>query len=266
MLRSILFALIAFVVVSRTASGQTFSPDKAYVAFYNAHLNDEFESTREPTLAIWWITEQFGNGEVSREILRDHLARHSELFPDSKHASVVASHLKVINRMLHEKRPPDEKRIEQLVYDLRDLGMQQFVQPNSGLRIIGPGSLRFDDMLGKDKAESDAAKQLRDLGYDAIPTLIDHIDDDTLTRSVDYWRNFTFSHRVLTVGECCGQIIDAILPTGRKFDISSDPGTAKEAMKNHYRQLIAEKKAEQAHATEPAAGSVLESKHLAPAR
>lgn len=257
MLRSLPLTLVALVMIARTVCGQTFSQDSAYVAFYNSHLNDEFESTREPTLAIWWITEQFGNADTPREKLRDQLALHAKLFPDSKHAALVASQLKVINRMLDEKRPPKEKRIEQLVYDLRDLNMQQFVQPNSGLRIIGPGSLRLDNLPGKDKAEPDAAKQLRDLGYDAIPTLIDHIDDDTLTRSVDFWRNFTFSHQVLTVGECCGQIIDAILPAGRKFDISSDPKTAKEAMKNHYRQLIAEKKAEQSHAAEPAVGSVL---------
>ncbi len=266
MLRSLPLTLIAILMIARTVCGQTFSQDNAYVAFYNAHLNDQFESTREPTLAIWWITEQFGNANTPRAKLRDHLTRHAGLFSDSKHAALVASQLKVINRMLDEKRPPNEKRLEQLVYDLRDLNMRQFVQPNSGLRIIGPGSLRFDNLPGKDNTDPDAAEQLRDLGYDAIPTLIDHIDDDTLTRSVDYWRNFTFSHRVLTVDECCGQIIDAILPTGRKFDISSDPKTAKESMKNHYRQLITQKKAEQSHATEPAVGSVLKSTQLAPAR
>ena len=244
MFRNILFALIAFAVITRTAPGQTFSQDSAYVAFYRTLFNDEFESNREPTLAIWWITKQFGNREVSREMLRDHLARHSELFPDSKHAAVVSSHLKVIKRMLDEKRPPNDERLKQLVYDLRDLNMLQFHQPNRGLRIIGPGSLRLDDMSDNRNSSPDAAKQLLDIGYDAIPTLIDHIDDDTLTRSVDYWRNFTYSHRVLTVGECCGQIIDAILPTGQQFDFSSDPVAAKKEMKNHYLQLIERKKAE----------------------
>jgi hypothetical protein len=147
--------------------------------------------------------------------------------------------------MLGENRPPNERKIDQLVYDLRDLNMLQFMQPNSGLNINDRGSLRFDNLPRNSKYQPDAAEQLYDMGYDVIPSLIDHIDDDTLTRSVDYWRDFAFSHRVLTVGECCGQIINTIVPTGRQFDFSSDPKPTKEAVKNWYRQIITEKNAEQ---------------------
>ena len=92
--------------------------------------------------------------------------------------------------------------------------------------------MRFDGVRGKLNSILDAAQQLCEIGYDAIPSLIDHIDDDTLTRSVDYGRYHVFSHRVLTVGECCRQIIDEMLPTGREFDFLSDPKPTKEAMKN----------------------------------
>ena len=263
--RSLPLTFIGLLMTARTIFGQSFSQDAAYVEFYNARLNPAYESTREPTIAIWWIIEQFGN-DTPRDKLRDHLARYKELFPDSQFASLAETQLKVINRMLAEVRPPNEKQIEQLVYDLRDLKMRQWHQPNRGLRIIGPGSLRLDHHPGGLKAKPDAVTQLHDLGYDAIPTLIDHIDDDTLTRSIDFWRGFTFSHRVLTVGECCGQILDAILPTDRKFDTSSDPRSAKEAMKNHYRELIAQKKAEQSPPTEPAVGSVPKPTQHAPGR
>ena len=248
-------SLLTFVMLALAGSsvpGQTFSKSDSYVAFYESRFNPKFEATSEPTLAFWWIIEHFGNADVSREVLRDQLTLHAKLFPDSKHAERVKTHLRVITRMLDEKRPPKENKIEQLIYDLRDLNMRQWHQPNRGLRIIGQGSLRFDGLAGIPNTNPDAVKQLHDICFDAIPYLIDHIDDDTLTRSVDFWRNFTFSHRVLTVGECCSQIIDAILPTGREFDFSTDPAAAKKAMRSHYRRLIAQKNAEQSDAPEPA--------------
>ena len=243
--RPLLLTIALFGAVGVNVNGQEFSKSDAYVAFYESHFNPKFEANSEPTLALWWIIEHFDKVETPRDKLRDLLVLHAKLFPDSKHADRVKSHLNVVERMLGEDRPPNENKFEQLIFDLRDLNMRQWHQPNRGLRIIGEGSLRFDGQLGKTNPNPDAAQQLVDIGYDAIPLLIDHIDDDTLTRSVDYWRNFTFSHRVLTVGECCRQIIDTILPTGRQFNFSTDPDTAKRAMKNHYRQLIAQKRAEQ---------------------
>lgn len=244
--------LIAIVMLGDTVCSQTFSDDEGYLAFYGARFNPGFEATSEPTLALWWIIEEFGNSNTPRDKLRDYLSRFEKLFPDSKHAERVKSHLRVLDRMLGEKRPPNERRIDQLVYDLRELNMQQWFQPNSGLRIIGPGSLRFDGSMGNSKSEPDAAMQLLDIGYDAIPTLIDHIDDDTLTRSVDFWRSSTFSHGVLTVGECCRQIVDAILPLGHEFDVSSDPVAGKKKMKKYYSQLIAKIRAEKSDASESA--------------
>jgi len=249
--RHFLLTVATLVMFSTPIYGQTFSKDDTHVAFYNAHFNPKFDSTSEPTLAFWWIIENFGNADTPRDRLREYLSVHAKLFPDSKHSTRVKSHLNVVERMLADKRPPDEKRIEQLIFDLRDLNMRQWHQPNRGLRIVGRGALRFDDLLGKPNPNPDAVKQICDIGYDAIPLLIDHIDDDTLTRCVDFWRNFTFSHRVLTVGDCCRQIVDAILPTGREFDFAADPKAAKQAMKNHYKQLIAQKRAEPSHAPKP---------------
>lgn len=248
-------ALLVVVVLSScpNAVGQTFSTDAGYTAFYKASFDPNFEASSEPTIALWWTIEQFGDADVPLAKLREHLLRHRKLYPDSKHAGRVASHLKVVERMLGEQRPPAENRIEQLIFDLRDVNHHQFVQPNSGLRVVGPrptykwidGTPLPDDLIERMRATDDAADHLRDIGYDCIPALIDHIDDATLTRSVDYWRDFTFSHRVLTVGECCRQILDVILPTGRLFELGDNPEATKRAMKNHYLHLIAQKRAEQ---------------------
>lgn len=238
------FALLVFALTSLfggLVSAQTFSDEEDYRTFYKRHFNPEFKASSEPTIAIWWTILQFGEADVPREKLRDYLARHLELFPNCEHAAEVKHHLEIIKRMLDEKRPGDEAKVEQLIYDLRDLNLRQFMQPNRGLKIFGPESMRWD--LGDDfpGPPPDAAEKLVACGYDAVPLLIDHIDDKTLTHSVDYWRNFTYSHQVLTVGECCKQILDQIVPTGQVFDLSKDPEKAKEAMKRCYRILIEEK-------------------------
>src|SRR5262249_20699457 len=59
------------------------------------------------------------------------------------------------------------------------------------------------------------AHQLVKFGYDAVPQLIDVLEDKRLTRSVSYGRNFFFSHQVLNVGDCAREILGRI--TGRHF-------------------------------------------------
>ena len=232
-------SLTCFFLCGGFAVAQDFSSEPRYLAFYQARVNTKYELQSESVIALWWIIERFGDKSTMLAEMRVLLERHSMLFPNCKHAEQVASYREVVARMLTETRPINESKIEQLIFDIRDLNMHQFHRPSQGLRFVGPGSLRF--------GEHDAAKQLKDIGYDAIPSLIDHIDDDTLTRtpSISYWRHSDFSHRVLTVGECCGKIMEAILPTARQFDFSGDPKTAKQAMRQHYRHLVAQKRAEQ---------------------
>ena len=251
-------AIPVFVIVwmfGPTVYGQTFSADARYTKYYQRRFNPDYDSMTEPTIAFDWIINQFSSPKISREELAAHLARHAQHFPDSRHASLVESHLKVVKRMLAEKRPPDEQIIEQLIFDLRDLNRVQgfrsrgprfshrvSVLPVQSIEIdkdeIFPNGVVVNRVIGQKKSDSDADQQLFEIGYDAIPFLIDHIDDDTLTRSVDY--------RVLTVGEFCRQIIHEMLPTGRMFDFSTDPETEKRTMKIHYGQMVKHQRAAEA--------------------
>jgi hypothetical protein len=238
------------------ADGQVFSNDAEYTSFYKSRCNPDnpdFDKTTEHTIAIWWIIEQVGVAAVPLEKLHEHLLRHRTLYPDSKHAERVTSHLKVVQRMINEKRPPDEERIAQLIFDLRYLNHHPFGQPNSGVIVVGPrpsykykdGTPFPEDVIMRWRARDDAADHLRDIGYDCVNALVDHIDDTTLTRSVSYWRDSTFSHRVLTVGECCLQILNVIIPSGRQFEIGANPDQTKQAMKKHYFHIISQQRSEQ---------------------
>jgi len=95
---------------------------------------------------------------------------------------------------------------------------------------------RDDTLLGRmaeGHGKSPAARLVA-IGEPALEQLIESVDDDRFTRSVEYWRSFCFSHRVIRVGECCLTIINRIKPTGRQFDIEGNPERAKRAMTAWY--------------------------------
>jgi hypothetical protein len=61
----------------------------------------------------------------------------------------------------------------------------------------------------------DPADELTALGREAIPALIEHLDDDTLTRSIRHDRDSGLFHDVLSVGDVALEIIERI--AGRRF-------------------------------------------------
>ncbi len=134
--------------------------------------------------------------------------------------------------MLSEQRPPNEKPIERLIYDLRDVNTIQCFQPSMKLNVVTRTNIYTDmdgkplpnEMATKLKARRNAAQILvDDVGYDAIPYLIDHLDDETLTRSVHYWRDTVYAHNILTVGECCTQILDTIMALLEYLTLTKTP-------------------------------------------
>ena len=55
------------------------------------------------------------------------------------------------------------------------------------------------------------AVELKKLGYEVLPLVIAHLEDDRPTRCVGFWRNFApESYYTLTYGDCCQQIFEAI--------------------------------------------------------
>ena len=63
------------------------------------------------------------------------------------------------------------------------------------------------------------------MGYDAVPQLIHHLEDERFTRSVGFHRNFYFSHHVLRVSDCALAILEEI--AGLRFWQSTDKEVAK---------------------------------------
>src|SRR4029077_20857770 len=93
-----------------------------------------------------------------------------------------------------------EEQVAELIFQLRDQNGHPFMQP---------GSCDIFDRFGGSKKDT-AAHKLVKIGYDAVPQLIEHLDDQRFTRSVGFHRNFYFSHHVLRVSDCALEILEEI--------------------------------------------------------
>src|SRR5262249_32673969 len=90
-----------------------------------------------------------------------------------------------------------------LIFHLREQNGRQWSQPGSCdiFLVVGAGG----QMVGDSPAH-----QLVDIGYNAVPQLIEALEDKRLTRSVGFHRDFYFSHHVLRVGDCSLAVLERI--------------------------------------------------------
>lgn len=169
---------------------------------------------------MWRGVLAFGDQAIPRkELLKrfEHIVKH---YPESEHHKAAKATVDLLAKMImedaaHEKLARKlvelnkKEQVAELIFQLRDQNGHQFMQPGS--------CDIFDTLAGK---KGTPAHKLVDLGYEAVPHLIEHLDDERYTRSVGYHRNFYFSHHVLRVGECAHTIISRI--AGRSFYVPPD--------------------------------------------
>lgn len=165
--------------------------------------------------AIWHAVLDFGNPSVSRPQLLAEFESIVTNHPDSQYHQRAADAAGILTRMIaedaaHAKAAPTNfdhlpvgDRVREFIYQLRDQNGHQWSQPG------------WCDIFLDDRGTNSPGSKLVAIGYAAVPQLIVALDDPTYTRSVGYWRNFTFSHTVLTVGDCAGAILQRI--AGRTF-------------------------------------------------
>ncbi|MCU0724252.1 MAG: HEAT repeat domain-containing protein [Planctomycetes bacterium] len=166
---------------------------------------------------LWGITLQFEDLTVTREKLLERLRAHLRSFPESTHRPMVEEAVRILAAMVAEDAAhrglsaeelaalPVAGRVRELVFRLRDQHGGQFMQPGS------PSIYCFDDA---EDARS-PARALETLGFDAVPALIEALDDERFTRTVGFWRNFCFSHYVVRVGDAAREILEDV--TGQRF-------------------------------------------------
>ena len=97
------------------------------------------------------------------------------------------------------------------LHHLRDLNVTQSSSPGMCMVLTdSPWSFMQSQDLSKEGTPN-AAVELRKLGYEALPQIVAHLDDDRPTRCVGFWRHFwPEGYYTLAYGDCCQQIFEAI--------------------------------------------------------
>jgi hypothetical protein len=163
---------------------------------------------------MWRGVLQFGDPKVPRRDLLSRFERLTKSFPKSKYHDRASEAVVLLKKMIEEDeeharhrkegKPFDqlgkEEQIAELIFQLREQNGHQFMQP---------GHCDILDRFGGENNDT-AAHKLVKIGYDAVPQLIEHLDDKRFTRSVGYHRNFYFSHHVLRVCDCSLVILEEI--------------------------------------------------------
>lgn len=147
---------------------------------------------REDVLSLWNLLADLPDNERTAEA-RTMQAHYVELLKED-----VAWEEPVDVTAL-----PRQEQAAVWTHRLRDLAAVQMSQPGDCL-VVGPWSGVGDDVVNP-------ADRLVELGWDALPAVIERLDDMRPTRSLRFWRDFApDSYVLLTHGDCCEQIFEAI--------------------------------------------------------
>src|SRR5436190_12900620 len=162
-------------------------------------LADEFSMD-----ALWRITLDFSAPKISRKAILTKLEAELKRYPATHYTPQLKEMAKRLRKMEAEDgehaaktKPFDQmtpaEQVAELIFQLRDQNGAQQGQP--GWCDI----FANDDEKGKNPSP---ALRLVNMGYAAVPALIEVLGSETYSRSVGFHRDFHFSHTVLTVGDC----------------------------------------------------------------
>ncbi|HZE99716.1 MAG TPA: hypothetical protein VE981_22105 [Planctomycetota bacterium] len=163
---------------------------------------------------VWQAVRDFGDPAIPRKKLLETFSEIGRKFPKTEHAELVRDTVRMLETMVQEdaahvepKQPPatlpPQARVKELIFHLRDQNGAQYSQPGEC------------DFFADPRNEESPAHRLAALGFDAVPLLIDALEDARFTRSVGYHRDFYFSHHVLRVGDAALAVLEKI--AGKRF-------------------------------------------------
>ncbi len=182
---------------------------------WNLH---ELLTNRMATACVWRATLKFSDTKIDRASLLAEVSQISRRFPDCDPQLHVPKTIKLLRQMVVEDRqhaaPQDRRnrlqtdrdRVTDLIFELRDQCGSQWTQPGSC------------DIFMDRRGDKSPAAQLANLRAAAVPQLIDVLEDERFTRSVEFWRDYRFSHYPLCIGDAAEAILEKI--ASRRFDPS----------------------------------------------
>jgi hypothetical protein len=164
---------------------------------------------------------------------RKQLLQRFRDFPNLYPASKYVADAKKISAMLETMVAEDEAHVSPTDEEMKRMTVGQQVQElifrlrdQNGHQWNAPGDCDvFDDyfreQVAAQKERDSPADRLASIGIPAVPQLIAALEDKHLTRTVACWRRYTYSHIILTVGDCAEAVLKRI--AGRSFEVRPMP-------------------------------------------
>lgn len=159
-------------------------------------------------VAIWAAVLEFENTGTGRQELLTRFRQFVTAYPESEHVELAQETVAILTQMVNEEKqrnapaasePSTRERIADLILRLRD-------QPGSQRGAPGRCTV-FEPSIGESSTPVDLLVRH---GYDAVPQLVDALDDSRFSRAVAHHRPYYFSHYVLRVGDCALQVLEEI--------------------------------------------------------
>jgi hypothetical protein len=176
-----------------------------------------------------------GNPEIGRDKVLERLIRLDGKYPGVPAAARAQKMAIVLKQMVREDREhalrekqdkPFAQRsrsgqVAELIFQLREQGGDGPWSMHSSIDIFaGNRRWRHKKTAAHNNQDLNAAKQLAEIGYDAVPQLVEALSDDRLSRALDVRHRLVMSkeespYYVLTVGDCALRILERI--SGQTF-------------------------------------------------
>ncbi len=192
---------------------------------------------------MWDAVLRCGGWEASgkwepRTALLEAFRRVVRLYPHCEHIERASQSVAMLERMVKEDQNHPaltQKQIDQLPQDKRIAELVWMLRDQNGYQMSQPGRCDVFETMTEEKSP---AHQLQAIGYPAVPALIEALTDARFSRSVGYHRDFYFSHIILTVGDCAQQILTRL--TGQNF---YSPASTSVNMSHEDKMLAVQKEA-----------------------
>ncbi len=156
---------------------------------------------------MWRAVLAAGDPSVSRPELLKLFENIVENYPKSEHIGRAQELAEILKEMIEEDQVPHPEKLDELPIEKQASELIYRLRDQHGYQISQPG---YPNFFNDSRGEDSPAHRLVAIGYPAVPQLIDHLLDERLTRTIEFYRNFVFRHKILRVGDAAKDILEKI--------------------------------------------------------
>ncbi len=180
---------------------------------------------------MWRIVSDFGDPTKPRTRLLQQFEEFVKSHPESKHSEEAKAAAGLLEQMISEdsdhaknaRKPFGEltkqEQIAELIFQLRDQNGCEYLQPSFCGAMLTPGcfdisNTRWNLQVPLQGVAAGAAEKLVEMDGEAVPQLLQCLDDQRFSRQVHVFLRSETSHHIVRVGDCAFEILRIIAARG----------------------------------------------------